>query len=76
MLAQLAPRVVQGLVEGAAGRLEVVGEDVDRHAVDRERQQDAPLVRGEDVADRLLDLPEELVLLRLGMRLEPAARAS
>ena len=37
--AQLAPRVVQRLVERAAVRVQPLGEHVDRHAVQRERDE-------------------------------------
>ena len=45
MAAQAATGVVQGLVERAAGRLEPLREHVDGDVVERERDQDAPLVR-------------------------------
>ena len=45
MFAQLLPRVVHGLVERAAIRAEPLGEHVDRNAVQRERDEHAPLMR-------------------------------
>ena len=49
--AQARACVVQRLVEGVAIGGEAVGEHVDRNAVDRERQQDLPLV-GREQCDR------------------------
>ncbi len=43
--AQLAAGVVQRLVEGAARGVQALGEDVDRHAVQRERHEHRALVR-------------------------------
>jgi hypothetical protein len=54
---------VQCLVEGPSARIEPVCEHVDRDAVDRERDEDAPLVLGEDRVDRLLERRDELALL-------------
>src|ERR687896_68106 len=74
MRTQLAPRVVQGLVEGAAGRLQPLSEDVDRYAVQRERDQHPPLVGRQYLSDRALQRREELALLELGVRLKTGAR--
>ena len=62
--AQPRSRVVEGLVEGAAGRAEALGEHVDGHIVDDDGEQDPALVRGEDLLDRLDDRLQELPLLR------------
>ena len=51
--AKLAAGVVQGLVERAARGPEPLGEDVDRHAVERERDEDIALVRRQGPVDRL-----------------------
>ena len=73
MLAELAACVVQGLVERAARRAEPVGEDVDGHSVQRERDEDAPLVGRQDVVNPAADSRQQLALLGLGIRLEPLA---
>ena len=54
MVAQLAPRVVQGLVERAARRPEPLGEHVDGDAVQRQRDEHRALTRR--VSERLLPL--------------------
>src|SRR6185503_9731098 len=43
---QLLSGVVQGLVQGAAGRALALGEHVDRHAVEREANEDGALSLG------------------------------
>ena len=50
MLAQLAPGVVQRLVERAAVRVQPLGEHVDRDAVQRKGDENTPLVRRQDLA--------------------------
>ena len=55
--------VVQRLVERVAVGREAVGEDVDRHAVDGQREQDVALVRRE-ARDRRCDAREQLARLR------------
>ena len=61
--AELAPGVVEGLIERAAGARQALGEHVDRYAVERKRREHLALVRGERgllrrarsrAADRLL----------------------
>ena len=52
---ELLPRVVEGLVEGAAGRVEPLGEHVDRDAVERERDQHLALVRAQLALDRFAE---------------------
>ena len=74
MLAQLPPRVVQRLVQRAAGRPQPVGEHVDRHAVDRQGDQDLPLVRRQHVVHRPLHGREQLALLDLLVRCAAGAR--
>ena len=74
MSAQLPSRVVQGLVEGAAGRLQPVGEHVDRHAVDGQCKKDTALVLRQLLADRPLQRLQELALLGLGFGWERGAR--
>ena len=58
--AKLPASVVERLVERAATRVEAVCEDVDRHAVQRERDEHAALVRRQDVLDRVLQRREQL----------------
>src|SRR5215218_7697423 len=74
MAAQLAARVVQGLVERAAGRAQALGEHVDRDSVQREGDEHTPLVRRQYLADRLLQRVEELALLGRFARLDRGAR--
>ena len=66
--AELAPRVVQGLVEGAARRAEPLGEHVDRHAVQRERDEHLPLMRGQHLVDGHPNGAKNLSLLRVLVR--------
>ena len=72
MSAQLAPRVVQRLVERAARRAEPLREHVDRDAVQSQGDEDAALVRRQHLGDRPLQRGEQLALLDLRVRLEPA----
>ncbi|HWG09330.1 MAG TPA: hypothetical protein VN672_10010 [Solirubrobacteraceae bacterium] len=50
---ELLPPVVQGLVKSAARRLEPLGEDVDRHLVQRERYDHLALMWAQVLLDRL-----------------------
>lgn len=61
--AQLSPRVVQCLVERAAGRVEPFGQHVDRHLVERERDQHLALVPGQAAVDRVLERLHQLARL-------------
>ena len=72
MLAQLPPRVVQGLVERSACRLEPFGKHVDRHAVQRQRDEDAALMVGQHLVDRLLQGRQQLTLLGRSVGLQAA----
>ena len=74
MLAQLPPRVVQRLVEGASRRVQPFRENVYRHAVQRQRNEHLTLVRSQQLADRVLQRGQELALLELGVGLEARAR--
>ena len=69
MPAQLPPGVVQGLVERAAVCAQAFGEDVDRDAVEGQRDENAPLVRRQNFGDRALQRLEQLALLGLGVGL-------
>src|SRR5262245_51015652 len=71
--AQLAAGVVERLVERTTCGLQALGEHVDRDVVQRERDEHAPLVRGQRLVDPGLDLPEQLPLLR--RRVGAACRA-
>src|SRR4051812_46540898 len=53
MHAQLPAGVVERLVEGAAGRVQPLGEDVDRHAIESRGHEHGALVLGELLVDRL-----------------------
>jgi hypothetical protein len=72
MYAQLATGVVQSLVQGVSVRVQTLGEDVDRDTVERERNEDAALVWGEDLSDRTLECVQQLGLL--GRLVGPARR--
>src|SRR3982750_3095855 len=74
MVAQLAPRVVQRLVQRAAVRVQPLGENIDRYTVDRKRDEDTPLVRSQHLGDRVLEAREQLILLGLRLGLEARAR--
>ena len=52
--ASLPARVVERLVERAARRVQPLGEDVDRHAVERDRHEHLALVGTQRGADRAL----------------------
>jgi hypothetical protein len=65
LLAQLAAGVVHRLVEGAARRAQPVRQDVDRHVVERERDEDLALVRRQRVLDAVAKGTQELAGLRL-----------
>src|SRR5204863_1150141 len=67
---QLAAGIVQGLVEGASGGGEALGEDVDGHVVERHRDQDLPLAVAEAALDLLAQGREQL-----GVRGAAAGRA-
>ena len=56
------------LVERAAGRVEPLGEHVERHAVQRERDQYLLLVLGQAIVDRALQRQHQLVALGLPPR--------
>ena len=58
-VAQLAARVVQRLVERPARGVQALGEDVDRNAIDRQRNQDAALMAGQVRVDALRECLEE-----------------
>src|SRR3954447_21420640 len=64
MRAELPPRIVESLVQSAARRAQPVGQDVDRDAVERDRDQHAALMRRELAADGVTDGANELALLR------------
>src|SRR4051795_1594046 len=74
MRAQFAPRVVQGLVESAARRVEAIREDIDRNVVERQRDQHAALMRGQALLDPALQRRQQLALLSLFLRALPGAR--
>src|ERR671925_337388 len=74
MAAQLGARVVQGLVESTPRRVQALGEHVDRDAVQRKSDDDSPLVRRQDVGDRLLQGADQLALLDRLVRLDAGAR--
>ena len=53
---------MQRLVERSAGRVEPLGEDVDRDAVERDRDEHLALVGAEPAADRVAQGAEQLAL--------------
>ena len=55
---ELLSPVVQGLVEGAAGRVQPLGEHVDRHLVQGERDEHLALVGAQLLLDRLVQRTE------------------
>src|SRR3954453_66091 len=65
--AQLAPGVVDRLVERAAGRAEPLGEHVDRHAVERHRDEYLALVLCQLLVDRPPYRVEQLGLLGVSL---------
>src|SRR6266536_3166808 len=74
MLSQLPPGVVQRLVERAAVRVQPLGQDVDRDAVDGQCNEDTLLVRRQYLGNRALESLDQLVLLGLGIGQESGAR--
>src|SRR4051812_18147600 len=58
-------RIVQSLIERPSGAAEPVSEDVDRHLVQRQRDQHLTLVRSQARLDLLPDGRQELVHLDL-----------
>ena len=62
MATELAASVVKRLVERAARGTEALGEDVDRHLVQRERDEDVALVRRQKL-DPFLHGAQELALV-------------
>ena len=71
---QLAAGVVQRLVERATRGAETLGENVDRHPVDGEGDEDAALVWREGELDGVLDRGQQLRLLRRLVGLEAGTR--
>ena len=74
MFAELSPCVVQSLVESAAVSVQPLGQDVDRDAVQGERDEHTSLVRRQHLCDRALQSLEQLALLGLGVGLEARTR--
>jgi hypothetical protein len=72
--AELLPRVVQRLVKSTSAGVQAFGENVDRHAVERERNEDVTLVRRQRALDPAVQRRQELALLGLLLRREPGAR--
>src|SRR4051812_31863697 len=60
---QLAASVVQRLVQRAPGRAEALGEDIDRHAVEGERDKHLALVRRKGLGHRGAQRVEDLAAL-------------
>ena len=71
MAAELLARVVERLVERAASGAHAIGEHVDRHAVQGERDEHASLVGGEHLGDGTLQGLEQLALFELALSLDP-----
>ncbi|MGH8165383.1 MAG: hypothetical protein ACREP1_13725, partial [Rhodanobacteraceae bacterium] len=65
---ELAPRVVHGLLERSAGRVEALRKDVDGDVVDCDGDQDGALMRAEVGVDRLLQYRQELSRLDILVR--------
>ena len=63
---------MQRLVERAAGRVQPLGEDVDRDAVQRDRDEHLALVGAERVADRVAQRTQQLALGELLVRRQRA----
>jgi hypothetical protein len=61
--AQLVARVMKCFIESASGRVEPLGKHVDRHVVQRRRDEDLALMWRQLVSDRLLNLPKNLTVL-------------
>jgi len=70
---QLVASVVQCFVKGAACRVETFGEDVDRHLVQCQGNEYAPLMRGQHLADCRLQGRKQFALLGLLIGCEPDA---
>src|SRR5947199_1825392 len=64
--------VVQALVQGAPGRVQPLGQDVDRHLVECESDEDLSLARGEARFDLLANRGQQV--LGLGVVGRPGAR--
>src|SRR4051794_4922755 len=62
---ELGAGVVQRLVERAASRRKPIGEHVDRHFVQRQRDEHLALMRGQRTGDRVAQRLEELGALEL-----------
>jgi len=58
--AQLLSCIVQRLVQRAARRVQPLCEDVDRHAVERDRHEHFALVCAERIVDRVAQRAEQL----------------
>src|SRR6478735_5027878 len=69
---ELAPGVVECLVERPPGGREALGEHVDGHAVERESTEDLALVHGQRAADRGDDRAQEIGVLDGLLRAWPA----
>src|SRR3712207_9596387 len=74
MSAQLPTGVVQGLVERISVRVQPLCQHVDRNAVERKRHEHAPLMRRQEIADRVLQRVEQLALLSRLVGLEVDTR--
>ena len=59
---------MQGLVEGAARRVQPIGEHVERYTVQRERDKHLALVLGKATVDRVGDREHELIRFGLTLR--------
>jgi hypothetical protein len=69
---EAATGVVQRLVERAARRLQPLGEHVDGYVVEREGDEDGPLVRCQRGRDSVADRLEQLAPLRPSSGVAPA----
>src|SRR5437764_173778 len=63
-LAQLAPRVVKGLVERTTAAAESLRQYVDRHLIQRQRDEHGPLMVSQNAVDGGLQRAEQLLLLQ------------
>src|SRR4051794_31306830 len=72
--AEFAPGVVEGLVQGAAGRPQPLGHHVDRHLVERQRDEHLALMWGELGVDRPRDSLEQLAAFGRFLRRRRRAR--
>src|SRR6185437_6608914 len=61
--AELAPSVVERLVEGSSSRVQASRQDIDGNVVQRDRDEHVSLVGGEVYLDRLLQSPQDLAQL-------------